>query len=110
MRTMNLKEAALFLHMHKEQVRLRAKLGTLPGAKIGRAWIFIECDLVEFIRSQYVHEQLPCGLSFDTENSECRSTNGKAPGGLTSLRQQESELDVLLRQQIAGRRKSSTIR
>jgi len=41
MRTMNLTEAAGFLHMHPEEVRSRAKRGLIPGAKIGRKWVFL---------------------------------------------------------------------
>jgi Helix-turn-helix domain len=51
MKTLNLREAASFLHMHPEEVRMRAKRGLIPGAKIGRRWVFIEDDLAEFVRS-----------------------------------------------------------
>jgi hypothetical protein len=53
MKTLNLSEAAAFLHMHPEEVRMRAKRGLIPGAKIGRCWVFIDLDLADFIRSQY---------------------------------------------------------
>jgi hypothetical protein len=53
MKTLNLREAAAFLHMHPEEVRTRTKRGIIPGAKIGRCWVFIDTDLAEFIRSQY---------------------------------------------------------
>jgi Helix-turn-helix domain len=53
MKTLNLPEAAAFLHMHPEELRVRAKRGIIPGAKIGRCWVFIDVDLAEFIRSQY---------------------------------------------------------
>jgi Helix-turn-helix domain len=39
MKTLTLKEAAEFLKMHPEEVRSRAKLGLIPGAKAGRRWI-----------------------------------------------------------------------
>jgi hypothetical protein len=41
MKTLNLREAAAFLHMHPEEVRMRAKHGIIPGAKVGRRWVFI---------------------------------------------------------------------
>ena len=53
MKTLNLREAAAFLHMHPEEVRMRAKRGLIPGAKIGRRWVFIEDDIAEFVRSLY---------------------------------------------------------
>jgi hypothetical protein len=53
MKTLNLRDAAAFLHMHPEEVRTRAKRGLIPGAKIGRCWVFIDADLADFIRSKY---------------------------------------------------------
>jgi hypothetical protein len=40
-KTLNLKEAGAFLHMHPEELRSRAKRGLIPGAKIGRKWVFL---------------------------------------------------------------------
>ena len=45
MRTLGLEEAAQFLLMHPEELRRRAKAGIIPGAKVGRAWVFLEDDL-----------------------------------------------------------------
>ena len=53
MKTLDLHEAAAFLHMHPEEVRTRAKRGLIPGAKTGKRWIFLETDLAEFVRSLY---------------------------------------------------------
>ncbi len=53
MDTLDLIEAGKFLKMHPEEVRKRVKQGRLPGAKIGRAWVFIQDDLANFIRAQY---------------------------------------------------------
>jgi hypothetical protein len=35
MKTLTLLEAARFLKMHPEELRRRAKLGLVPGAKVG---------------------------------------------------------------------------
>jgi hypothetical protein len=35
-RTLDLNEAAAFLHMHPEEVRTRTERGLIPGAKTGR--------------------------------------------------------------------------
>ncbi|HKC17430.1 MAG TPA: helix-turn-helix domain-containing protein [Steroidobacteraceae bacterium] len=51
MKALNLEEAAAFLHINAEELRARAKRGAIPGAKIGRRWVFLENDLAEFIRS-----------------------------------------------------------
>jgi Helix-turn-helix domain len=41
MNTLNLKQAAAFLHIHPEELRSRAKRGLIPGAKVGRRWVFL---------------------------------------------------------------------
>lgn len=38
MNTLDLKEAAVWLHCHPEELRRRAKAGQVPGTKVGRAW------------------------------------------------------------------------
>jgi hypothetical protein len=53
MKTLNLREAAAFLHMHLEELRTRTKRGLIPRAKIGRRWVFVEIDPAEFVRSLY---------------------------------------------------------
>ena len=45
MNTLNLQAAALFLHLHPEELRRRAKAGLVPGAKVGKRWVFLEDDL-----------------------------------------------------------------
>lgn len=50
---MDLKQAAVFLGMHPEEVRRRATVGLLPGAKPGKSWVFIEDDLVAWLRCEY---------------------------------------------------------
>ena len=39
MKTFNLEEAAVFLHVHPETLRQSARAGRIPGAKVGRAWV-----------------------------------------------------------------------
>ena len=56
-KSLDLDEAAAFLHMHPEEVRSRTKRGLIPGAKAGRRWVFLEIDLADFLRSLY-----PCLL------------------------------------------------
>lgn len=51
-RTFDLTECAEFLCVHETTAQELAKNGTLPGAKIGRSWVFLEEDLVEYVRSE----------------------------------------------------------
>ena len=57
MKTLNLEEAAELLKVHIETLGRLAKTGQLPGAKIGRAWVFLEEDLVDYLREQIQKQQ-----------------------------------------------------
>lgn len=46
MKTLSLLEAATFLRMHPEELRRRAKLGHIPGAKPGKSWVFCKMTLL----------------------------------------------------------------
>jgi len=94
MQTMTLIEAAGFLKMHPEELRRRTKRGIIPGAKAGRAWVFIDEDLAEWLRSQYVRSVR--GLQLRKEVGLCRSTSANQSGGSMSSLQQENEYAALL--------------
>jgi len=99
MKTLNLREAAAFLHMHPEEVRTQAKRGLIPGAKIGRRWIFIEIDLAEFVRSLYpVRWQALPGRTSAFESADRSS-------GSTSTLRTMREYDDLLKLAPGRRRK-----
>ncbi len=53
MDTLDLRAAAAFLHIHPVTLQEKARTGEIPGAKIGRCWVFVDVDLIEHIRSQY---------------------------------------------------------
>jgi excisionase family DNA binding protein len=82
-KTLNLEETAKFLKVHTETVSRLAKTGQLPGAKIGRAWVFLEEDLIEYLR-----EQIQAQQTMRVEESEARDltdslkspTEKRAPG------------------------------
>lgn len=48
MKTLTLKEAAKFLKIHPETLRKRKDI---PCAKVGRALVYVEDDLVAFLRA-----------------------------------------------------------
>jgi len=108
MNTLDLKEAAAFLKMHPEEVRRRAKCGLLPGAKPGKLWIFIEDDLVAYVRARYASPRQALQVTPKKEQALCHSTNAEVRGGSTSPRQRESALDVLLKQVTSPKPKNST--
>jgi Helix-turn-helix domain len=53
MNTLDLQAAAAFLHIHPVTLQEKARAGEIPGAKIGKRWVFVDVDLIEHIRSQY---------------------------------------------------------
>ena len=57
MRTLDLEECAEFLKVNRATALELAGKGELPGAKIGRAWVFLEDDLVEYLRVKVKQQQ-----------------------------------------------------
>jgi hypothetical protein len=108
MRTFSLTEAAAFLRMHPEELRRRAKIGAIPGAKAGRAWVFIDEDLAAYLRSLYPERRQALQVSLGKKLNECHSSDAVRRGGSTSPHQAASELDALLAQKIGPRLRSST--
>lgn len=51
--TLDLNEAARFLGVHPNTLQAMAKSGQVQVAKIGRAWRFLDVDLIAYLRSQY---------------------------------------------------------
>ena len=52
MQTLDINECAEFLKVHPTTILELAASGELPGAKIGRAWVFLQDDLIEYLRSK----------------------------------------------------------
>lgn len=53
MNTLNLKEAASYLHMHPVTLLQKANAGIVPAAKPAKRWVFIQSDLDNYIRGLY---------------------------------------------------------
>ncbi len=86
METMNLDEAAAFLRMNSEVLRRWAKAGRVPASKIGKRWLFLRSDLVDFIRSKQQKPTRTLWQSIDEEKS----------GGFDLPRPAENEYSALL--------------
>ena len=52
MKTLDLTECAEFLKIERTHALNLAGTGVLPGAKIGRSWVFLEEDLVDYLRTE----------------------------------------------------------
>src|SRR5216684_6077040 len=72
MATLTLQQAAALLKIHPVTLQDKARAGEIPGTKVGRAWVFIEIDLLEYIRSKYARRALQ---GDSTEVLECHSSN-----------------------------------
>jgi excisionase family DNA binding protein len=51
MNTLNLQQAAELLRIHPVTLQAKAKAGEIPGAKIGKCWVFVDVDLIDHIRA-----------------------------------------------------------
>lgn len=51
MKTLDIDECAEFLKVNSATAFEMAGTGELPGARIGAAWVFLEDDLVEYLRA-----------------------------------------------------------
>ena len=96
MKTLNLQQAALFLHVHPETLRQAARSGRIPGAKVGRAWVFLEDDLAGYLRSLYAPPRQVLQVTLGKEVEPCHFANAIQSGGSTSARPTASEYDDLL--------------
>ncbi|MCB5207708.1 helix-turn-helix domain-containing protein [Methylovorus mays] len=75
MRTMGIKEAAALLMVHPVTLYRMAERGEVPAAKPGKKWVFIDVDLIEWIRSKY---QPQASVSdFDERRNTCHSIDVK---------------------------------
>lgn len=57
MKTLDITECAQYLKISKKTAFELALAGELPGAKVGRSWVFLEDELVLYIRSKTNEQQ-----------------------------------------------------
>ncbi len=71
--TLDVAGAADYLKMSKDTVMRKARNGAIPGAKIGKHWVFIEEDLVETIRRgyscQYTNQKEQATITLDSASA-----------------------------------------
>lgn len=74
MRTLDVVEAAALLKVHPKTLQKLARLGIVPGRRVGRAWVFVD----ELVMGWLVTESLSRVSVVDfQEKSECRSTDAR---------------------------------
>jgi hypothetical protein len=111
--TLDLQQAAAFLHMSPAVLRQKACRGIVKGAKPGKCWVFLKSDLVLYLHSLYPmpdcyqSEQTPC--SDWKEVSPCHSINAVKSGGSALPPPEASEYANLLKLPVSNKRKNSMI-
>jgi hypothetical protein len=90
MKTLNLNEAAAFLHLHPHTLEAKARAGDVPGAKPGKCWVFLDVDLADWLRAQYRSTKLevayqsaniakPCGANAELAARKLEKLLAKKP-------------------------------
>lgn len=106
MRTLNLQEAAVLLKLHPVTLQIKAKAGEIPGSKIGKRWVFIEIDLIEYIRAQYQQR----ALQGERKEIPCHSTNAKIrPTGGSRSTSVDEQYNAVLSLKTKSKLRSTTI-
>ena len=78
---LTLEEAAKLLHLHPVTLKRKARSGEVPGIKRFKHWLFIEVDLIAFLRSHYPSRVMQ---GEHEEVLKCRSIHVKTrPTGIT---------------------------
>ena len=75
-RTLDAIAAAKLLLIHPQTLMSRARAGLIPGCRVGRAWVFVESLLIEYLVAQ---SQTRVSVAGTQEKPECRFTEEKTP-------------------------------
>ncbi|WP_174995720.1 helix-turn-helix domain-containing protein [Pandoraea horticolens] len=78
--TLGLHECAAFLKIHPNSAARLAKLGMIPGAKIGRSWVFHRSDVMSFLAAEVkrqTEERVNAAVSTQPSGFYRRSRGGK---------------------------------
>lgn len=94
MKTLDLEQAAEFLHIHPVTLLNKIRAGEIPAAKPGKCWVFVDVDLVEYLRAQYKARVMQ---GEHEEVSACHSINVKTrpSGGSRSTTAEKSYKEAL---------------
>lgn len=70
--TMDLQTAAAYLGAKNETISQLARKGELPGAQIGKGWIFLREDVLDFLRRRIAAETEVRRATRDSESEALR--------------------------------------
>lgn len=86
---LNTIEASEMLGIHPMTLKMKARSGEIPAGRSGRKWVFLDVDLVDYIRAQY--------KVVNKESEPCHSTSAKIHpiGGSKSSKTEDHYLAAL---------------
>ena len=96
-KTLDIDGAAKFFKAHKETIRRLASSGELPGVKIGRSWVFIEEDLVMYIRNKYSNRDASQGVNIRSIDIWHSTKETESGGRISSIKENGYEKVLGLR-------------
>ena len=82
MQTLSLREAAAMLNTTPETVSAMIRNERLPAAKIERAWVLVDVDVIRWLRGRYAHEEKKCGFSEEARPMPGGVISGTRAGAL----------------------------
>ena len=87
MRSLDVDECAAYLKVDRTTVLKLAAEGVLPGAKIGRSWVFPENLLIEYLTAEVRRQQTERrhGQAIDEAVAKKRSRGQRLPSTLGTL-------------------------
>lgn len=74
MSTLDITAAALLLKVHPKTLQTLARRGLVPSCKVGRAWVFVESLLLDYLRARSFARYVETPIQ---EDSACPSTSAK---------------------------------
>ena len=96
--TLDLHAAAEFLEKHWKTLREEAMSGLIPGAKLGKRWVFLKAGLVSCLRSHYSSNRPRSQVQHIGESLCCTNDQHRPTGGANLPHPTEDEYDNLLKQ------------
>lgn len=107
--TFDLTEAATFLRMNSEILRRKAFSGEIPGTKSGKGWVFLNIDLVAYLRSKYPPNKQDLQSAEGKEKEVQWDSKKEVVSGTSTLSSQtDEEYEKALGLKTKKRRKNST--
>ena len=84
METLDLGQASKLVKLHPSTVLAKARAGEIPAAKPGKCWVFIDIDLLDWLREQYTSNRQKVSANNNGERT-CSLKERKVITGISSL-------------------------